>query len=122
MAVARWLESVYQMDPKADILVSKHLNEGPSAPTFNFEDLDTDSSFSDPSFGEGEKNLLRQIFEHLRAGKLSEVMDKLQAAQCHEHYLMLNGTTPMHDNIEFKEDMQNTEDLFISDYERQRHV
>ena len=34
--------------------------------------------------------------------------------------LMLNSSNPIFDNIEFKEEMKNTEELFLQDYERQK--
>jgi hypothetical protein len=35
---------------------------------------------------------------------------------------MLNMTNPMFDNVEFKESLNNTDDLFLSDLDRQANV
>jgi hypothetical protein len=74
MAASRWLEKSYVMDKNSEYLDATHLSKGPSSknapsrPVF-IEDFDTDTSFSaDIEFAENEFNLLRGIFEHLRAG------------------------------------------------------
>ena len=60
----------------------------------------------------GEKRVFDTIIEHLRAGRLYDIQTKLNTAGCYEHTLMLNCTNPLFDNIEFKEDIYDTEDLF----------
>jgi hypothetical protein len=62
------------------------------------------------------------IIEHLRAGELYQLQEKLLSNQCYEHLLMLNSTNPIFDNIEFKEEIEDTEDLFQTDLERQQSI
>lgn len=43
-------------------------------------------------------------------------------SNCFEHALMLNNTNPLFDNVEFREETEDTEDLFLADFERQENI
>lgn len=86
------------------------------------EDFDSAEHLQYNDFFKGEKKLYLTILEHLRAGQLFEVQQKLQTAKCYEHLLMLRNASPLFDNIEFKEEMVGTEDLFLQDLERQANI
>jgi hypothetical protein len=62
------------------------------------------------------------MFEHLRAGKVYDIEEKLRSIYDFDHLLMLNSINPMFDNVEFKEFMNETEDLFLMDLDRQTNI
>lgn len=83
-------------------------------------DFDSVTHLQNKKFFDGEKKIYESILEHLRAGQLYKIQEQLNTAGCFDHMLMLNSSNPIFDNIEFKEEMKNTEDLFLQDYERQK--
>ena len=62
------------------------------------------------------------MFEHLRAGKIYDIESKLRAINDFDHLQILNSINPLFDNIEFKEFMDETDDLFLMDLDRQDNI
>ena len=58
----------------------------------------------------------------MRAGEVYLLQEKLRENNDFDHLQMLNSVTPVFDNIEFREFMDKTEDLFLTDLERQEYI
>jgi hypothetical protein len=118
LAVSRWLESIYKIPRDRESVDSSHLILKKS--TF-IDDFDT-KLFDDQKFREGEKKIYNCIFEHLRSGKVYDIESKLRAINDFDHLQILSSINPLFDNIEFKEFMDETEDLFLMDMDRQENI
>jgi hypothetical protein len=56
------------------------------------------------SSSEDDLGCLVELFEYLRAGKLSEAQSSLSESEHYEKYLWLIGSLPHFDNISFKDE------------------
>lgn len=117
LAASLWLERTYTKNLMLSQVDNSHafnLN-----PPDQFDDFDAKRKVNNQNYLNGEKRLYHAIIEHLRAGELYEIQGKLQQNNCYEQLLLLNSTNPIFDNIEFREEISGTEDLFQQDLERQ---
>jgi hypothetical protein len=77
------------------------------------EDFDSVKHLEVNKYREGERKIHNTIFEHLRAGRLFELQGKLEIAGSYDHLLTVSCMNPLFDNVQYKEDIGNTEDLFL---------
>lgn len=83
------------------------------------DDFDSVKHYEDNKYHDGERKIHNTIFEHLRAGKLYELQKKLEISRCYDHLLTVSCMNPVFDNVQYKEDIGDTDDLFLQDIERQ---
>lgn len=86
------------------------------------EDFDSVKHLEVNKYREGERKIQNTIFEHLRAGRLFELQSKLEVSRCYDHLLTVSCMNPLFDNVQYKEDIGCTEDLFLQDKERQQNI
>lgn len=91
--VANWLEKIYEPSQDLDIIGQRQPRQPQRGGSVDFEHV------SDLIY---ELTVLQAIFDALRAGQLSKIMEFLETSQNCQQYLWLVGNIPFFDNFKYK--------------------
>jgi len=103
----KWLEDIYEIPAE----YQDALNQ-----TSHGQDFDCDPA--NPIEHAKEMKNLRTIYEHLRAGKVFEIQQQLEASGIYHHALMIKSLIPAFDNL-CSVDFNDDPFIFDVDIEKQ---
>lgn len=77
-----WLERTYFKNKALSEIDISHIFS--LKPTDKFDDFDAKKKFGEINFINGEKRIYQTIIEHLRAGEVYGIQEKLLHSNCYE--------------------------------------